>query len=491
MNERLTLQDLIDILAKKQDITKKDAETFLRELIALISENIEKNEPVKIKDFGVFKLVKVNARKSVDVNTGDAIEIPAHYKLSFTPDKLLKESINRPFAHFESVILEDGVSFDNVTENEENIEEGEDSDATVEEEFVPESITPSTVISEISTLETDSILLNDEAIQEEPDTIAEKNIMESEAQSAEVENASESLEKEELTDVDEPVIVEEVLETDEPDIIEEEPSEAIDQPIEEADTRITDTPEPDDVFEDTDEELVEEVPAAPVERLAGEGFRPNIAVRSSNAKLESDQMFESHRRKTKRRKYVSLAFIVFLILAGFAVGGFYMQEIMDFITGQPPKINEKYKTKIVFEKESPIDTVAKALVVTPTDSVPSITSDAVAPAQKTPDVKTENTPKPADRPSAQTADKNKPLATETLQYGQTMRTISLKHYGHKSFWPYIYEENKNVIKNPNNIPVGTKFIIPSPAKYGIDAKNKESVDKAKALEAKIIKDLGL
>ena len=117
MNERLSLQDLIDLLAKKQEMTKKDAEAFLRELVAIITENIEANESVKIKDFGTFKLVKVNARKSVDVNTGEAIEIAAHYKLSFNPDKLLKEAVNRPFAHFESVVLEEGVTFDNI-ENE-------------------------------------------------------------------------------------------------------------------------------------------------------------------------------------------------------------------------------------------------------------------------------------------------------------------------------------------------------------------------------------
>ena len=144
MNERLSLQDLIDLLAKKQEITKKEAEVFLRELIAVISETIESNESVKIKDFGTFKLVKVNARKSVDVNTGEAIEIAAHYKLSFTPDKLLKEAINRPFAHFESVVLEEGVSFDNIEKDETvNIEEAdEEEDVSVDEETNEASPTP-------------------------------------------------------------------------------------------------------------------------------------------------------------------------------------------------------------------------------------------------------------------------------------------------------------------------------------------------------------
>lgn len=130
MSERLTLQDLTDLLADKQGITKKDAEVFLRELFAVISENIEQNNSVKIKDFGTFKLVKVNSRKSVDVNTGEAIEIPAHYKLSFTPEKSLRDLLNAPFAHFESVVIEDGVDFERGKFEAENVsEDSEDLDS--------------------------------------------------------------------------------------------------------------------------------------------------------------------------------------------------------------------------------------------------------------------------------------------------------------------------------------------------------------------------
>lgn len=115
MSEKLTLQDLTDLLAEKQGMTKKDAELFLRGLFDVITETIEQKDSVRIRDFGTFKLVLVNSRKSVDVNTGEDIEIPAHYKLSFAPDKSLRDLLNTPFAHFESVLLEDGVSFDNVT----------------------------------------------------------------------------------------------------------------------------------------------------------------------------------------------------------------------------------------------------------------------------------------------------------------------------------------------------------------------------------------
>lgn len=112
MSERLTLQDLVDLLAEKQGITKKDSEAFIRELVDLTSETVAAKDFVRIKDFGTFKLTAVKARKSVDVNTGEDIEIKAHYKLSFTPDKVLREGVNKPFAHFESILLEEDVSLE-------------------------------------------------------------------------------------------------------------------------------------------------------------------------------------------------------------------------------------------------------------------------------------------------------------------------------------------------------------------------------------------
>lgn len=147
MSKRLTLQDLVDILAENKGITKKDAENFVRELFAVISENIEKKDSVRIKDFGTFKLVKVNSRKSVDVNTGQDIEIPAHYKLGFTPDKSLRDRINAPFAHFETTLLNDGVNFEDTEEFSETLEalandESEDIVDDVEQDAVKEKIEP-------------------------------------------------------------------------------------------------------------------------------------------------------------------------------------------------------------------------------------------------------------------------------------------------------------------------------------------------------------
>lgn len=116
MSSKLVLQDLVDLLAKKSKITKKEADSFFREFFQLILERIFDNDSVKVKDFGTFKLVSVNSRESVDVNTGEKIEIRAHYKLSFVPDKTLKNLVNKPFSQFETIMLEEDFELDSSTQ---------------------------------------------------------------------------------------------------------------------------------------------------------------------------------------------------------------------------------------------------------------------------------------------------------------------------------------------------------------------------------------
>ncbi len=134
MNEKLSLQDLVDLLSKKAKITKKDADAFYRELFQLVLERIFDNDLVKIKDFGTFKLISVSSRESINVNTGEKIEIPSHFKLSFLPDRTLRDLVNKPFSQFETVLLEDGVVFESsVVQDEEDMI---DEDALENEEYI-------------------------------------------------------------------------------------------------------------------------------------------------------------------------------------------------------------------------------------------------------------------------------------------------------------------------------------------------------------------
>ena len=105
MNEKVNIQNLIELLVEKHRITPKEAEEFVKTFFAVIEEGLEQEKYVKIKGLGTFKLIGVESRGSIDVNTGERIEIQGHTKVSFTPDSALKELINRPFGHFETVIL--------------------------------------------------------------------------------------------------------------------------------------------------------------------------------------------------------------------------------------------------------------------------------------------------------------------------------------------------------------------------------------------------
>lgn len=128
MSERIGIQDLIDTLAEKHGITKKDAEAFVKEFFNLIEEALESDQYVKIKGLGTFKLTKVESRESVNVNTGERIQIEGHTKVSFTPEANVKDLINKPFAHFETVVLNDETVLDDtpVVEDEDGEEEQEE-----------------------------------------------------------------------------------------------------------------------------------------------------------------------------------------------------------------------------------------------------------------------------------------------------------------------------------------------------------------------------
>ena len=128
MNNKLTILDIAESVADKSGLTKKESEQFVKEFFLLASEVISKGESLTIKGVGTFSPVWVDARTSVDVNTKESIEIPGHYKLSFTPDKSMRDAVNAPFAAFITEVV--AVNNDDLQENNSqlaNIETNEDS----------------------------------------------------------------------------------------------------------------------------------------------------------------------------------------------------------------------------------------------------------------------------------------------------------------------------------------------------------------------------
>ena len=118
MEGKVLLQDLAQSLASNRNIQRKDAEVFLKAFFETISEGILQDKIVKIKGLGTFKMIEVQDRESVNVNTGERIVIPGHSKISFTPDAELKDLVNKPFALFQTVIINEGTSLEDMERTE-------------------------------------------------------------------------------------------------------------------------------------------------------------------------------------------------------------------------------------------------------------------------------------------------------------------------------------------------------------------------------------
>ena len=108
---KITIQDFAIRLAEKKNISVADAQRFMTAMLDTINEGLNNDKVVKIKGFGTFKVIDVKQRKSVNVNTGEEIIIEGRGKITFTPDAIMRDLVNKPFSQFETVLLNDGVDF--------------------------------------------------------------------------------------------------------------------------------------------------------------------------------------------------------------------------------------------------------------------------------------------------------------------------------------------------------------------------------------------
>lgn len=115
---KLTIQDIAKVLSDRKGLSKNDASNFVNGMFDIIQQALERDMVVKVKGFGTFKIIDVDPRESVNVNTGERVLIEGHNKITFTPDQLLKEIVNKPFSQFETVVLNEGVDFAEDTTSE-------------------------------------------------------------------------------------------------------------------------------------------------------------------------------------------------------------------------------------------------------------------------------------------------------------------------------------------------------------------------------------
>lgn len=317
MNNKYLLSDLVYRLQKK-GYDAKQADLVVRSFFAAIENGLEQDELVKVNGFGQFKLQRVEARQSVDVNTGERVEIKAHSKISFLPDAVLKELVNEPLSHLQPVVID----------------------------------APNEDVADTQT-----------QMQAQVQTLSVDNVKPENTETMKKEQAPKKAPKKATTKDQKPVF--EVEETKD--------------------------------------------------------------VKKNNQKKSNGWWLI----------LLSLIVIALVIYAMTSMGN--------------KKVNKKEPVKT--ETTAPVQQ--------------TVVSE---PVKQTP---------PAIDPSAWPT-----LKTVTLEKGQRLTLLALENYGDKVFWVYIYEANKDVMSNPNQLKAGTKIRIPQLPVGLINAKDASCMARAKALEDK-------
>ena len=474
MNERLTIQDLIDLLAAKQGISKKDAEVFVKEFFLLIEQALEKDKNVKIKGLGTFKLIDVDSRESVNINTGERFQIKGHTKVSFSPDTSLRDTINKPFAHFETVVLNAGT----VLEDTPVEMEGEEEDAVLDDVAADDMAT-----EEVAT---EDVAADNPAV----DIAVAEHIASADITTADVTTetvATETVSTEDITtecSVNENVISQDAtVETavsiaDSP----EEDTAKQEGPVEpEVSAESEGGAESDAPAQREHAARMEEAHVTDSQDVVLNAVEEEKAASAFNAELKEDN--NPAPKEKSVLSYLIAAIVVVLLLCGGILVSLYYP---DFLLSQSTE--DESNTLLAAEQEVQPE-IMYADSVGQKDSVQAAVKEVLPDTVVNKKTRSAEVAMPISKKkqreevSAEKVNKSTPKATSpttysddvnykivgtktnhTVKAGETLTRISLRYYGTKAMWPYIVKHNKGVIKNPDNVPYGTKIKIPELAK---------------------------
>ena len=493
MNNKLTIQELATLLSVKSGKDVYETERFIREFITVVSEGLFSDKMVKVKGLGTFKIVLVEDRESIHVNTGERILIPAHYKCSFLPDNELKELVNRPFSIFETTEIGDAASFQDMEmaddSDEDDVDSDSESDANEDGEdlSLPKSSVTESRINGLLDKEMTEELADPEDLPEIHSP--EEALTVDKQPNGQIDTVDSPVSDDSPEEVSEPYN-EETIEMEnlkEEDTIEVEDSINMDETLSE---EIDESPEADlasevvDIIPDSQaNELTPEVESSSqVDRLDKEKEQTENREEIIRAKLASlsakdPVAFVAPEAKPKKRRkhgHTATKTFFYIIVGGLLVTAsvalfFYFQSLE--VRNAVPIMIESVSA-IPTETPAPTDSVFDE-----SDSIPSNEKDSVPVVVSEPQgtMQTEQV-------------KTKYMDTVVIQTGDRLTLISLKYYGHKIFWVYLYLANKESIPNPNSVAIGTQIHIPVPETYNIDANDEQSIRKAAALQTEILKE---
>lgn len=459
MGNKILMPQLISMLAAATGKPKKQAEAYLKAYFAGLSEALEKHDTVKIKDFGNFKVTRVEARKSVNVSSGEEVKIPSHYKVVFTPAKAMADAVNKEFAWLENVELEDSPS--EVTDTH-DVEEGKTVSsiaAAREEELTHKQEQQSERLGE--ELERDFGIPepSDPFGPAEPD---DDGMIEPEEKT---DTTVESSNEIHVVDNESLKSQEKQLEIPVPNGI--QPGNATVKPRKDFDPYALEIPR----------EIQEESPKEPYsltkEEFEGLATKSDMRIVVKNIKRirsNVDNLEEESKERSRKSLLWALIFCTILMTGGFFLTYFLITTRLAITDSRQSPVEELNETEIENDEEFAPTTVNgmgfEDIEVQDTDTAQNHIVSYM---------------------SGNGASPSEIIAMDKVTNTRYLTTMAKEHYGNYNFWPYIYIENEGKLGHPDRIKPGTTVVIPNIEKFDIDPTNPRDIEKARRLGVEIYK----
>ena len=602
--DEVNLKSLVDVFASKAKITKKEANAFVKAFQNIFIDALSKDKVLKITGLGSFKVTLVNERSSVDVNTGKPIKINSHYKIVFTPDSELKNIVNSPFAHLDTIIIDDvvdmsdgEVNIDTLSQDLKNLSanhtvssvppvdevktdvqliktdneadkvespleklaeqaleikslladiqglssDGQDTktdvipnpDINSESENQPNTlpnseseIYPDTVVNSEKKItheieiypdtekDSQTETFDKESVMSETENTAQEDIM----SDVEIVSKTENIAEEELVSETDNITNDEI-ESDAEKVLQIDSAVQKETVLDAEGVRQTENSAKEETQSDVEKKLELERETEPKTTLEGENnpkleMEPEVEKTSecenvnnsselkeekNNSNSPDAEMLlairKEYQRKRRRRVAIILSILaIVLILASalaldFYYNGFVKQRfdtIFAMNKTSDDDVNDIDKT----DKLHHDNNVQESVVLTNDTSVEIVDTvqynEQDTAFDDAPDTKAETSIEQTDifnTPRVYT----RFLDTIQMPKDSRLTLISLKYYGHRDFWVYIYEANQSRIPNPNVIVPGTTLYIPKVNGALIDSSNPQAIKYARELHDKFVK----
>lgn len=284
---KISVRELAKVIAKKHKMSQKAAENFVTMLFDVVNEGLETEKSVKVKGLGTFKVATVKSRESINVNTGERVLIDGHDKVSFTPDAVMRDFINKPFAQFETVLINDGVDFSGIdAQHADELVEEEEANNVDSFEPTGSSALASTVETTVSDVEIPATSVTVAPVVEIPADVEDEPAIEKDLTTDETPAVEEDQTTYEASAGDEQTTIDEDIFIKTNPSVDVKPSVEDESPVEEVNLIKPRTPEQRDQHEAFKEQLA---------ALAITGAAPSSAPnKPSETNAESQQSSHSH-----------------------------------------------------------------------------------------------------------------------------------------------------------------------------------------------------